>query len=474
VSRHGWSIGSGKDEAMNPNPLVPNADLTHEGDLIDWQAFCLAYYEPILRALKLLRVPDGEVDELAHSFLLKTAEKNFLDAYRTFQEKEAQAGKRARFRTYLYKSLQNHVRDAHRRVVRSREQGLEPFAAEVLVAEPAPALDPDTLYALDVLHQALQALRRHCERTGKSHLWVFFEETLLADEFRGRKGKTRAELIDGCPGRDAQFLDNALTTAKRAFRRFVLDVIPRGLREGATPSERFAEWMTILRESSASQFNLLHVAFRVSPYLSADMSQTASEALVVNQDQDGPSYEEPLLVPSDDELSILLSFRMELPLIEMLDVSEVQQYIPPASSLWPRPHGLAQMRPGAGTPPCPARPVCLMTLIDPTPEEAAALADADLIGLIKRLKSLSKQLRRRLDHAVPEVFAQLLYTTMSVLALVHYGVALHSIRPESLAGNIRWFLRQSWLDDRLRPLLLAGQAALRARPAPDPASARRA
>ena len=65
-------------------------------------------------ALRLLRVPEGEVEDLAQSFLLKVAEKKFLQSYRAFQEKEAREGRRARFRTYLYRSIQHHVYDFHR------------------------------------------------------------------------------------------------------------------------------------------------------------------------------------------------------------------------------------------------------------------------------------------------------------------------------------------------------------------------
>ncbi len=263
--------------------FVSDDKMTQEGDLASWQAFCLAYYDPILRALRLLRVPEGEVDDLAHSFLLKVAEKDFLGTFRAFQAKEAQQGRRARFRTYLYRSIQNHVRDFHRKSFSlARTQNFDPEAAQALAAEPETTLEPDALYALDVLHQALQALRRHCERTGKPHFWVFFEETLLAHEFRGRQGKTRAELLEAYPHLDPQRLDNGLTTAKRAFRRFVEEVIPRGLRDEVRPEERFDEWMAILRDSNASQFNLLHLAYRVMPNLPADLSQTASAAMVID------------------------------------------------------------------------------------------------------------------------------------------------------------------------------------------------
>jgi len=446
--------------------FVDVGDTTHEGDLANWQAFCLAYYDPILRVLKLLRVPEGEVDDLAHSFLLKVVEKKFLESYRTFQEKEARDGRRPRFRTYLYRSLQNHVRDFYRkRSSDARNRRVEAGVAQEIVAEPEAILDPDAIFALDVLHQALHALRRHCERTGKAHFWVLFEETLLANEFRGRRGKTRRELLEAFPDLDSQRLDNGLTTAKRAFRRFVEDVIPRGLRDEASPGDRFDEWMAVLRDSNASQFNLLHVAYRVMPFLTPEMSQTASAELLVETGSGSAApvvYEQPVLVPDEDELSILVGFHLELPLIEILDASELTKYVPPSNALW----SFARARPAKNsTNPHPVRPLCLLTLIDPTPAEAAALAQADLLGLLTRLKLLAKQLRHRPDHSLPEIFAQLLYTIVNVLALDRCKVDLHTVGSASLARNVRWFQQQVWLDERLRPLFDVALQLLESSPA---------
>jgi hypothetical protein len=129
---------------------------------------------------------------------------------------------------------------------------------------------------------------------------------------------------------------------------------------------------------------------------------------------------------------------------------------------------LALPRSGSGgrrSPSRLSRPACLLTLIDPTPAESEALAQADLVGLLKRLKLLAKQLRHRPDHSIPEVFSQLLYTLTSVLGVVRCEVDLHTISEAELAGNIRWFLRQPWLDDRVRPLLETGLEMLRS-PAP--------
>lgn len=448
------------------DPFVADDEITREGDLADWQAFALAYYEPILRALRLLRVPEGEVEELAHSFLLKAAERGFLATFQSFRRRQEEDGRRVRFRTYLYTSIQNHVRDFHRRTgPGARTRALDPEAAQTIADDPETTLDPDAIYALDVLHQAIQALRRHCERSGKPHYWVFFEELFLADEFRGRRGRSRPELLRAYPEFDAQRLDNALTTAKRAFRRFVEELIPRGLREPAGPGERFEEWMAILRGSHASQFDLLHVAYRVMPYLDPEMSHAESGALVVDAPRRGGppgAYQESPPAAEDDELSILLGFYLELPLAELIDAAELLRYIPPGPPLSPARAG-SRAHPGgrlASSSSRGYRPICLLTLIDPTPAESEAMAEGDLVGLLARLKLLAKQLHHRPDHTVPRVISQLLYTIMSVLGVIRCDVGLHTIGPEALAANVRWFLERPWIDDRIRPMLLDGLGAL--------------
>ena len=403
--RPGFALAPDAGSIMHDDETRSEADLTREGDLADWQVFCAVYYEPIRRALRLLRVPEEDVTEQAHAFLLKAADRDFLKAFRAHRDREGQAGRRARFRAYLYRSLHHHVIDSHRsRQSRSPEHQLGPEQVAQLPSRDELALDPDALYALDVLHQAIQSLRRHCERIGKPHLWTIFEETHLASEFRGRPGKSRAELLRSFPGKDATFLDNSLTTAKRAFRRIILEVIPLGLRDGATPSERFAGWMEILGRSNASQFDLLQLAYRVAPFLPPDTIQAKSAELVVEgQGVQSWGFDEEIRVASDYEMSILLSFRMELPLTEMLDGAELQRFIPPSSVFWPTPR---ERKPSGSpqSPSRPTRPICLMTLLDPTPAEHAALAGVDLRGLLGRLKSHVKQLHNRPDHAVPPLF----------------------------------------------------------------------
>ncbi len=154
-------------------------------------------------------------------------------------------------------------------------------------------------------------------------------------------------------------------------------------------------------------------------------------------------------------MGILLSFRLELPLTEMLDGTELQRYIPRSSVFWPTRRERAAPAPSSAR---PTRPICLLTLLDPSHDEEEALAAVDVVGLLASLKSYAKQLHRRTDHTLPAIFAPLFYTICSVLAMTRSGVSLHSIEHESLIGNARRFLNEPWIDDRIRDLFQAAIA----------------
>jgi DNA-directed RNA polymerase specialized sigma24 family protein len=434
---------------MAMQSLWIDGKLTREADLSDWQTFSLAYYDSILRAFRFLRVSEADTDDLAHSFLIKTAEGNFLEAFGKFRDRERASGKSARFRGYLYQSLQNHTRDFYRRRARDlRQQPLDPVAAASIISVPDLPLDPDAIYALDILHQALQSLRSHCERTGKPHLWVVFEETLLADEFRGRSRKSRAELLAMLGRDDPQALDNALTTAKRAFRRLVQEVIPQWPGENADPSSRFADWLEILRRSNASQYDLLHLAYRVTPRLDHS-SQANSASMIVREARSRTDDRRPEVEPaealSDDEMGVLLGFWLEMPLTRWLEPSEWAGFLPIFDRFYPTREG--RVRPDRA-----GRSPCLLTILAPDPEESV----------------LAKQLHLRTNHAVPGVFSELIYTAIATLAILRYQTSVHTIGSMSLAKNVRWFLGQSWLDGRLRPLLEAGLGLLKSSTADEP------
>lgn len=171
---------------------------------------------------------------------------------------------------------------------------------------------------------------------------------------------------------------------------------------------------------------------------------------------------EPSQSAEDDELNILVGFYLERPLAELIDPAELMRYLPARSlpSLPPRDGSRAMAGRLLDLPRGP-RLICLLSLINPTPGETEAMAGGDLVGLLSRLKLLAKQLYQRRDHAVPVVVSQLLYTITSVLSVIRCDVDLHTIGSDSLAGNIRWFLGQPWLDDRIRLVLLEGLDALR-------------
>lgn len=418
---------------------------TQTCNLVNWRAFSLAYYDQIIQVMRVLGVPNAQIEDLAHGFLVKASDRDFLGRYHAFRTREQSEGRSARFRHYLYRSLQHFVIDTRRASGTRLNSAASLGDSEFLEAPPVPSLDPDAVHALVVLNQALQALHHHCERTGKPHVWVVFEELLLADEFRGRRGKTREELVRHLGFASVNSVDSALTTAKRAFRRFVQEVVPLWPGENFGTKEHFNEWMEALRHSNASQFGLLHLAYRVEPHVEGP-AETDSMALVMPSPADLADAP-----PDDDDLSLLLSFRLELPLTQWLDASELVAFLPTLIPTGSRSPG-SRLR--------AERSWSLLSLINPTPEETLILAGGNAVGLLDRLKSIHKLLHRQNQGVPGESFAELFYTVICVLGLVRYNAVLFSIGTARLAVNARWFLSRPWLDDRLRPLLQEGLNAI--------------
>ena len=243
-----------------------------------------------------------------------------------------------------------------------------------------------------MLHLTLQKMRWHCESKGKAEIWTIFEELLLAPEIQGRRAPSREELLRQFPGKDGQFLDNRLTTAKRIFRRLLPEVIPPRLTEqvGHGAVRGVAGDPPGLAVGPASR---LHLAFRVTPAPSGDPGSCDSLELAARTDtlRGLQPVEELPRDLSNDELSILLSFRLEMPLADFLgrpELAAVRNFADPATGR--------------------ERPLCLLSLVESPPE---ALADAgfDLVGLLNHVKQVAKWTHSNPDHAMPAEISKVLY-----------------------------------------------------------------
>jgi DNA-directed RNA polymerase specialized sigma24 family protein len=430
-----------------PEPEPEALESSISGTLVSWDRFAAAHHDMIRCSLIALRVPLHNVDDLAHDFLLKMREGDRL----------AQAPRvRKAFRAWLFTALRNHVYDQHRRRIRDPLQA-SAGEVEVEAARVEGIARTDAIYALGVLHLALQRLRRECEATGKADIWLIFETLVIEGKFAGREAEKREELRRRFPDRARNLLDNRLTTAKRTLERIIPELIPADLTDAENHADRLDEWKAILQALGRRGDEQLATALRVTPIPSSDITHIDSVRMLVNDDE--PAAEraaersrveaiaQEFLEPAhegqaaatDDEFALLLSFRLSLPF---------HSYLGGDLRLNPRRSGRR-----AAVESRDARR-CLLDLVQPRDDESTIDAGSvgDTLALLRRVKSVAKWTHANPHHALPPEISILIYNLASASALVRFDRRIDSLDAEQLAQNLRWSLNRPWLDDRLRPV----------------------
>jgi hypothetical protein len=419
-----------------------------------WDKFLDAYYEPIRTALGLIPfVGESRADDLTQSFFMKLYERDILE------KRPAITG---RFRNWLYVAARHHAVDEWRKSQR-RSERLDAFEAD----EPAdsrnessedPPFDADEFYALSVLHMTVGRVHKHLLDEGKSEHWMIFAELVLAPLIPGRVPKTRDELLAMFPGQGPVFLDNRVTTVKRVFRRIPPVLIPADPTESLSAEERFTELLEILR---ASKNNRLWLAFLTNPMPGPEESTGSSldmAARPANAEMSGALVAPDIL---HDELRVLLSFWLEMPICEYLEDLEGVGPTVAVAIHDSRPSGpLGRHRHAFD-------PLNLKGLIAGTDARIAAIPPEEMTALLGRLKTFAKRVHRSLKHgargesargitrrdnSMPVEVAQVLYDLAGSLALCRCATRIIGLSDERFRKNVAWVLNQSWIDTRLRPV----------------------
>jgi hypothetical protein len=434
-----------------------------------WDSFLNVYYEPIRTALALMPfVGVGRADDVAQDFFMKLYERDLLAKQPTIT---------GRFRDWLYVSARHHALDEWRKTQRRSERldAIEADESADLRNESSEELpfDADEIYALSILQMAVARVRKHLVELGKSEHWMIFDELALTPLKPGRIAKSREELLAMFPGEGPEFLDNRLTSVKRVFRRILPALIPVDPTETRTAEQRFQELLWIL---GASRKNRLWLALLTDPMAGPEESARSSLDLTAHPAQREMS--EAAYAPDDlhDELRILLDFWLEMPMREYLEDLEGVGPAVAAAIRDSRPSG------PLGRHPHVADPLNLKRLISTTDSTISEIPAVELVSLLQRLKTFAKRVQRsrpgrrglgrtdrqepgtgrwRLEDAIPFEIAQVLYNLAGALALVRYDTRIIGISDEQYRKNLVWFLGQSWLDARLRPLFFAALSRLR-------------
>jgi hypothetical protein len=220
-------------------------------------------------------------------------------------------------------------------------------------------------------------------------------------------------------------------------------VIPPALSDAVDPEERYLEWLQILQTSRAAEENRLGLVFRVDTIAPAGVDELQSINLAIRSGQILASA--PAVVPEaiqDDELRILLSFRISTPLAYFVEGFEST-----IRRKTRKDEALARS----------ATPVCLATLLEPASDLDASI---DRPELFRRLKKSAKWNHQKAEDGTPPEISKVIYNLAIVLALTETGERITDLKDANLVKNFRWLLTRPWLDARLRPVFERGLAQL--------------
>lgn len=140
---------------------------------------------------------------------------------------------RGRFRSFLLKSLKHYVIDIHRhecgRDVTHAFVSLSDDVEAANLCEPIEADDPDHAFmrqwATAVFDQALQRMRKACERDGMETHWIIFEARSVRPLLHGSAPVAIDELVRSTDAVGPDRVYNMLHSAKRKFFAILYDII---------------------------------------------------------------------------------------------------------------------------------------------------------------------------------------------------------------------------------------------------------
>jgi hypothetical protein len=160
---------------------------------------------------------------------------------------------RGRFRSYLLTSLDRYVANEYRHARAKKRSHGQLFdldeAANATDGQATPAKNFDLVWAQEVLRQAVQRMREHCERVARPELWGIFEARVLAPTMEHVEPAPYEELIARYELRSLEQATNRLATAKRAFARALRSVIAEYEADDAAIDAEIAELRGILSRS---------------------------------------------------------------------------------------------------------------------------------------------------------------------------------------------------------------------------------
>jgi len=213
----------------------------------------LQYWKPCYCFVRRKGHGNTEAKDIVQDFFESIITKNTL-----FENADPAKGK---FRSYLRKTLQNHINSLKRKEgAEKRGGGLSPVSLDELEGAtdsvPNNYISPeeafDYLWAKDLLQKAFDTVKKECEKNNFNAHWQIFCERVLNPILYNKKETSIPDLCKTYNISSQAQASNMVVTVKRKFEKTFRDIILQHVGSDKDLEEEIQYIMTILSKQQSS------------------------------------------------------------------------------------------------------------------------------------------------------------------------------------------------------------------------------
>lgn len=166
---------------------------------------------------------------------------------------------RGRFRSFMLTSLQNYLREQHRKQTRRKRAPrdghvvalgeLENSVAE-LSAESAPEAAFGSQWVMTLVQQVLERVREECKSMGQDAHWAVFEDRVIRPMLNDELPTPYGDLVARLKLKNRAQASNMIVTIKRRFVRALMDEIAQTIDNGDEPEEELFDLLRDLERAA--------------------------------------------------------------------------------------------------------------------------------------------------------------------------------------------------------------------------------
>ena len=398
-----------------------------------------AYWQPMYAHLRYKGLSNEKAEDLIQEFMMEILNKDLL---------AIADPKRGKFRTLLLTALDRFAISQHRyETAAKRSPGdissLDAVETDSTIARSsAPSQAFERAWALDVLAQALAAMKQECESAGQQTRWSVFERRIVGPLLDDDPTPDYAELTEQFGLENDKATMNLLVTAKRQFARTLRDQIRNYVTRAADTGQQVEGIANRLSGAYSNEKTAQRVARQLT-------EQSITQAV-------------------EDEIDQLKAILARTMSAEAVELDTARESMPHKSDFWQR---LSQRKGTAtsldrlyewdqGETTDVPLDVLFQSILSGNMQDLIESGEGTLkeclcgeatsLSSLEGLKEWANIQRASRSQALSSDIASALYYGAIAAALSRHGQKISGLNDQALLTGFRWVTSQSWLDEDVR------------------------